>query len=109
MVEGSQRVFISYRRVDTGIIAGRIYDRLSASIGAGRIYMDVYANEAGDEFSDRIRQALNSAAVFVALVGPAWEKAKLPRADGRACGTRPISSGRRSRPPWPKVWTSFRY
>lgn len=80
MPRGSECLFISYRRADTGTIGGRIFDRLSASLGARRIYMDIYANEPGDEFNDRIRHVLETARVFLPLLGPNWETITLPGA-----------------------------
>ncbi|MFZ5818759.1 MAG: hypothetical protein ACOYYJ_02570 [Chloroflexota bacterium] len=35
------RIFISYRRVDSGGYAGRIYDRLTAHFGENTVFMNM--------------------------------------------------------------------
>jgi hypothetical protein len=66
------RVYISYRRADSGATAGRLYDRLASAIGGDKVFVDTDSIKPGDDF----RQALNSlvaeASVMLVIIGPKW-------------------------------------
>ena len=64
------RIFISYRRSDSEIIAGRIYDRLVAAFGEDNIFMDIDDIPPGLDFRDVIDQALAKTDVMLAIIGP---------------------------------------
>jgi hypothetical protein len=81
MPENAQTLFVCYRRTDTGVIGGRLHDWLTRRLGVARIFMDVYTNKGGEEWKTRVTQALNSARIFLPLIGPAWEKISLPSED----------------------------
>jgi hypothetical protein len=66
------RIFISYRRSDSEIIAGRIYDRLVAAFGEDNIFMDIDDIPPGLDFRDVIDQALAKTDVMLAIIGPDW-------------------------------------
>lgn len=66
------KVFISYRRSDTQDLAGRIADRLRATPGIERIFIDVEEIEPGVDFETKIRSALADCEVCVLLIGPRW-------------------------------------
>jgi tetratricopeptide (TPR) repeat protein len=68
----SRHIFISYRRLDSEGYAGRIFDRLSARFGQRNIFMDVVAIDAGVDFSEELRQAVQGCDVLLALIGPQW-------------------------------------
>lgn len=65
-------VFISYRRDDASGHAGRLYDLLAESLGAERVFIDVDTVGPGSDYRRAIEQALDTTAVFLALVGPRW-------------------------------------
>jgi hypothetical protein len=65
-------VFICYRREDTGGAAGRLYDRLCAHFGSGRVFRDVDTIAPGDRFDQRIDERLARADVLIALIGREW-------------------------------------
>ena len=65
-------IFISYRRGDTGAIAGRIADRLSQHFREDTVFMDVDAIQPGSDFVERIREAVGACDVLIAIIGPAW-------------------------------------
>jgi hypothetical protein len=69
------RIFISYRRVDTPHVAGRLFDRLEARFGAGNVFMDVDSIEPGLDFAESIDGAVGSCDVLLALIGPHWSGA----------------------------------
>jgi hypothetical protein len=65
-------IFISYRRQDAPGYAGRLYDSLAAHFGEGVIFMDIGAIQPGQDFAERIDEALNSCDVLLAVIGPQW-------------------------------------
>lgn len=65
------RVFVSYRREDSPA-AGRLHSDLSRRLRGGRVFRDVASLEAGQVFSDVIRENIKSSDVLVALIGPSW-------------------------------------
>ena len=66
------RIFISYRRVDTRHVAGRIYDRLASHFGEEAIFMDVEAIDGGVDFVKVLEDAVQSCDVLIALIGGQW-------------------------------------
>jgi hypothetical protein len=70
-------VFISYRRSDAEGWAGRLHDALTAHLGAGRfsrikIFRDIEGIPPGVDFETYINEAVGSADVLIALIGPRW-------------------------------------
>ena len=65
-------VFISYRREDSAGHTGRLFDRLRASLGDDRVFMDITGIEAGVDFVDTIERAIGSCDVLLAVIGPEW-------------------------------------
>ncbi len=72
------KIFISYRRNDTGAYADRIVERLNA-FQFESVFQDREDIALGDTFSDEIRSAIAECAVVLVLIGPAW----LDAADAR--------------------------
>jgi hypothetical protein len=72
---GPEVVFIGYRRADTADAAGRVYDRLHARLGAGRVFKDVDSIPVGVDFSRHIHDVIQGCGVFLALIGPRWLEA----------------------------------
>jgi hypothetical protein len=66
------RIFISYRRGDSSAHAGRLADRLGATFGENRVFMDVDTIEPGADFVEYIERAVGSCDVLIALIGDAW-------------------------------------
>ena len=65
-------VFLSYRRSDTQDLAGRLADRLRATSGIGRVFIDVEEIAPGVDFEARIRNALAASDVCLVLIGSRW-------------------------------------
>lgn len=65
------RIFISYRRADTPWAALLLFRELQLAFGAEQVFLDVTI-EHGDEFPRRILDALDSASLLVAVLGPNW-------------------------------------
>jgi pterin-4a-carbinolamine dehydratase len=64
--------FLSYRRADTASVAQGLYLQLKSRFGSGQLFMDVNSAEAGSEWPGRVRTALDSASVMLALIGTQW-------------------------------------
>ena len=70
--QNSPRITISYRRGDSGIITGRIFDRLVSHYGKNAVFRDIDNIPAGVDFRERIDETLNQSDVVLAIVGPRW-------------------------------------
>jgi uncharacterized protein YecT (DUF1311 family) len=65
-------VFISYRREDSGGFAGRIYDRLTRSLGEENVFFDVDSIAPGVDFVDTLSDRLGRCDALVAVIGRTW-------------------------------------
>lgn len=65
-------IFICYRRDGSAGHAGRLYDRLSAHFGVGRVFRDFDLIPAGEDFARAIEAAVNSCEVLLALIDRNW-------------------------------------
>ena len=75
------KVFICYRREDSGGYAGRLYDRLSRRFGEKNVFMDVDTIAPGEDFGAVIDNTIKECDVVVAVMGRNW--ASIPDQDGR--------------------------
>lgn len=66
------KIFISYRRVDSSSISGRIYDRLVMRFGVRNIFKDVDNIPIGVNFGAYIQDSLRQCAVMLLIIGPRW-------------------------------------
>ncbi|MGC1309901.1 MAG: SUMF1/EgtB/PvdO family nonheme iron enzyme [Phormidesmis sp.] len=66
------RIFISYRRSDSISEAGRIYDYLYSHFGRDSIFKDVDDIDAGDDFRDRVTEAVGQCQILLAVIGKTW-------------------------------------
>src|SRR5690349_23847305 len=65
-------VFISYRRTDSDVAAGRLADDLTEIFGPGRVFRDIDSLQAGEDFPRALERALDSCSAVIALIGPHW-------------------------------------
>lgn len=65
-------VFISYRREDAKHAAGRLVERLSRTIPANQIFLDVDSIEPGIDFKQMLAVKVQACDVLLALIGPGW-------------------------------------
>ncbi|MEM9091383.1 MAG: TIR domain-containing protein [Cyanobacteria bacterium P01_F01_bin.53] len=70
------RIFISYRRRDSGSEAGRIYDVLCTHFGRDGVFKDVDDIKAGDDFRNSIQEAVGQCQILVAIIGKIWLEIK---------------------------------
>ena len=68
----SRGIFISYRREDAAAYARLLQHELCERFPDARVFMDLDSIEAGQPFAQVIRDALNSCAALVALIGRQW-------------------------------------
>ena len=66
------RIFISYRREDSGAAAGRLHDRLRDHYGRDNVFMDVDSIEPGLDFVEAIERTVSSCDILIALIGRHW-------------------------------------
>ncbi len=66
------KITISYRREDSGVITGRIFDRLVAHFGADTVFRDIDNIPPGIDFRKYITDALERTDILLAIVGPHW-------------------------------------
>jgi hypothetical protein len=72
-------IFISYRRADSSVWAGRLVGDLRAYFGANRVYFDLHSNRSGVDYRRQIVEALAASRIVLAIIGPGWLD---PAADG---------------------------
>jgi hypothetical protein len=65
-------VFISYRRSDSDVAAGRLADDLTEIFGRNAIFRDVDTLEPGENYVTALDHALDSCAAVIAMIGPRW-------------------------------------
>ena len=68
------RIFINYRRDDTGGAAGRLADSLSDYFGPGRVFRDVGGIEAGANFEEVLHRTAQDADAMIVLIGRHWTR-----------------------------------
>src|ERR1700680_3141133 len=68
----SGQIFISYRRDDASYPAGRLYDRLSATLPKNQIFIDVDNLDPGVDFFEAIEASVGSCDVLIAVIGKRW-------------------------------------
>jgi hypothetical protein len=66
------RIVISYRRLDSDAITGRIFDRLVAHYDRDSVFRDVDNIPLGVDFRDHIATMLDESNIVLVVVGPRW-------------------------------------
>jgi hypothetical protein len=67
----AQRIFISYRRADSGGWARSLHDKLEEELGPGRLFRDV-AMQSGVDFHQHVESLLDRCEVLLAVIGRSW-------------------------------------
>jgi hypothetical protein len=76
----ADRIFISYRRADSGGWARSLHDKLEEELGAGRAFRDV-AMQSGTDFHEHVESLLDRCDVLLAVIGRRWTS--ITDGDGR--------------------------
>lgn len=66
------KIFISYRRADTGYVATMLADKLVEEYGPGSVFFDIDNIPLGVDFRKHIESAVTRCDVLIALVGDTW-------------------------------------
>ncbi len=66
------KIFISYRRKDSGREIGRIRDRLLAEFGAQSVFRDLVDIPAGADFREVLERETNGCDAMLVVIGPLW-------------------------------------
>ena len=66
------KLFVSYRRNDTGGRAGRLVDALVAQFGARNVFQDVDALELGHSFRAQVEDAIATSDALLIVIGQDW-------------------------------------
>jgi len=66
------RITISYRRDDSDVITGRIFDRLSAHYGRETVFRDIDSIPLGVDFRKHVNSVIDDTDIMIAVVGPKW-------------------------------------
>jgi WD40 repeat protein len=65
-------IFLCYRRTDSAVETGRIFDALNARF-PGEVFRDVESIDVGVHWIEELRQSVLSADVLVVVIGPEWQ------------------------------------
>jgi hypothetical protein len=66
------RIFVSYRQDDSGVWAGRLYDRRSQHFEGDNVFMDIHTIKPGLDFGEVIQEAVGSCDALIAVIGRQW-------------------------------------
>jgi len=67
-----KRIFISYRRNDSAVFTGRLFDRLTEYYGANTVFLDIDSIPGAADFRDVVRSHIKKCGVFLAVIGRQW-------------------------------------
>jgi NitT/TauT family transport system ATP-binding protein len=68
----SHKIFLSYRREDSGGHTGRLSDRLVREFGDDSLFMDVDGIPLGEDFVKRLTDEVAGCNVLLVVIGPRW-------------------------------------
>jgi TIR domain len=68
----NDRIFISYRRIDSADVTGRIYDRLVQRFGKELIFKDVDSIPLGLDFREYVGDVVGRCNLLLAVLGDQW-------------------------------------
>jgi hypothetical protein len=65
-------IFISYRHEDSYSDTGRIYAELTRYFGSESVFLDQSSIQSGEDFPEKLREAIDAAEVFLVVIGSSW-------------------------------------
>jgi hypothetical protein len=68
----TRRIFLCYRRHDSGPIVGRIYDRLARDFGEANVFKDIDNIPFGVDFVEYLDGEVQKCDVVFVVIGPQW-------------------------------------
>jgi hypothetical protein len=70
------KLFINYRREDTGHAAGRLYDRLIAHFGEDQVFIDIDQIEPGEDFVEVINRKVGACDIAIVAIEKSFADAE---------------------------------
>lgn len=67
-----QKIFISYRRQDSAVFTGRLYDRLIDYYGVGVVFLDIDSIPVAASFPVELQKSIRDCKVVLAIIGKHW-------------------------------------
>lgn len=68
-------IFISYRHEDSYSDTGRLYAELTRYFGNETVFLDQSDIQSGEDFPEKLREAIDAAEVFLVVIGASWRNA----------------------------------
>jgi hypothetical protein len=96
----SRSLFISYRRVDSSDVTGRIYDRLGGHHGRDRSSRTSIRFRSARDFRRHVAALIEQSDCVLAVIGPAMARRRRRLRPAPPRTIRPTWCGSRSRPRW---------
>lgn len=80
---GEGRIFVCYRRDDTGYVTDAVCDRLADAFGRAALFKDINSIPLGVNFRQHLTEAVQRCGVLLAVIGRDWlepgDDGKTPR------------------------------
>ena len=67
-----KKIFISYRRNDSAVFTGRLFDRLIEYYGPDSVFLDIDSIPNAVDFREAVKSHINNCGVFLAIIGKQW-------------------------------------
>jgi hypothetical protein len=67
-----KKIFISYRRNDSAVFTGRLFDRLIDYYGPDSVFLDIDSIPSAVDFREAVRAHIKKCGVFLAIIGKQW-------------------------------------
>ncbi len=77
------KIFISYRRVDSELLASMLHDKLEGQFGKDSVFLDSDSIPLGANFRRSINSAVGQCDVLLSLIGDLWISAAMPNGQRR--------------------------
>ena len=68
------KIFISYRRADSGYVVDRIRDRLILAYEVDSVFRDIESISAGEDYTEVLNSETNGCDVMLVIIGPEWAR-----------------------------------
>lgn len=65
-------IFLSYRRIDSATVAGRIRKELTERFGQDTVFIDFDSLNLGRNFITQLRQTISRCRIVLTVIGPDW-------------------------------------
>lgn len=84
-IETTPLIFLCYRRADSEVSAGWLYEWLESRLPPGSIYLDLLSSPAGKDWREHVARVLPHTKVAIVLIGKDWVGPYLFEKDNPVC------------------------